>query len=171
GAGEVARGRADRVRRVGRARPEHAGKRDALVSRRVRLANLAIGEVQPGEQYQLVTRLDPVERVGERGVDLEQRRGCAFGRLIGGVRYGAERRGEDPDRMDDVGPGLDHSLRESRTSRGWRGTNPGWGEARSSCGGGVSILLFAACSGAAAATTASPGRSSLATSVVVNRSV
>jgi hypothetical protein len=50
----------------------------------VGLEDASVGEVQPGEHDQLVTRLDAVQGVGERGIDLQERLRRALG-LVGGI--------------------------------------------------------------------------------------
>ncbi len=70
-----------------------------------------------GEHDQLVTRFDAVQRVGERGIDLQQRFRCARECLVGGTGDRAQRRANDPDWVQQVGLGLVHSVCESRTRR------------------------------------------------------
>jgi hypothetical protein len=51
----------------------------------MRLEDVAVGEVQPGEQDQLVADLNPMKSVAEGRVDVEHGAGCALERLVGGV--------------------------------------------------------------------------------------
>src|SRR5262245_25414633 len=93
---------ADRVWAVGGAWLEDAGERDVGVSGRVGLEDISVGEVEPGEQDQLVADADAMKRVAEDGLDLEQRFGCALEGLIRGLSRRAQRRADDADRTDRV---------------------------------------------------------------------
>lgn len=60
------------------------------------LQDSAVGEVQPGEQDQLVAGPEAMECVDEAWVDLEQRVGCALERLVGRFDGRAQRRRTTP---------------------------------------------------------------------------
>jgi hypothetical protein len=81
----------------------------------VRQEDVAVGEVKPGEQDQLVARLYAVKPVGDGWIDLEQRLRCALECLIRGVGGSAERRPDDADRVHDVPLALRHACK-SRTA-------------------------------------------------------
>ena len=68
----------------------------------MREEDVAVGEVQPGEQDELVARLYALKPVGERWIDLEQRLRCAFECLIRSVGGKAERRANDADRVREI---------------------------------------------------------------------
>lgn len=70
--------------------------------------DVAVGEVEPGEHDELVAGLDAMEGVGEGGVDLEGRFGCAFERLVGRVGGPTQRRVDDADWMHQVGLAFAH---------------------------------------------------------------
>src|SRR5262249_48593449 len=93
---------ADRVWAVRGARSEDARKWDVGVSGRVGLEDVSVGEVEPGEQDQCVADADPMERVGEDGIDLEHGFGGALEGLVRGIRRRAQPRVDDADRAHGV---------------------------------------------------------------------
>src|SRR5262249_43941376 len=58
--------------------------------------------VEPGEQDQCVADADPMERVGEDGIDLEHGFGGALEGLVRGIRRRAQPRVDDADRAHGV---------------------------------------------------------------------
>jgi hypothetical protein len=76
----------------------------------VGLEDVAVGEVEQGEQDQFVAGLDAVECVGEGGVDLELRLGCTFECLVGRAGARAQRRADDADRAQHVWVAFVHTV-------------------------------------------------------------
>ena len=66
------------------------------------LKDVAVGEMQPGQQDQLVPYLDAVEGGLERRVDVELRAGSVLEGLVRGVGSRPERRADDADRLQGV---------------------------------------------------------------------
>src|SRR5436853_7259833 len=57
----------DRIWPARGARPKDAGQGDPFVSHRVRLQDVPVGQMQPGQDDQLVARLDAMQGAAERG--------------------------------------------------------------------------------------------------------
>jgi hypothetical protein len=78
------------------------------------MEDVPVGEVQPGEQDQLVADADSVQRGADAGLDLEQGFGRALERLVRSVRRRTQCRADDADSVDRVGLASRHSC-ESRS--------------------------------------------------------
>jgi hypothetical protein len=81
----------------------------------VSLEDVSVGEVEPGEQDQLVAGVDPMQCVRVASIDLEDGGGCAFECLVRRLFWRGQRRPDDADLAYRVWLDPLHFVCESRT--------------------------------------------------------